>query len=117
MRNIPRQIVAVVATCLGCLVTALPAAPAVAGANRWTAIGPDGANVVALAIDPETTSTVFAGTLGSGVLKSIDGGASWATANGDLPTANVSALVIDSSAPSTLFAGTDAACSRVPMAA
>jgi len=41
-------------------------------------------------------------------LKSTDGGTSWATANGALPTTNVLALAIDPTTPSTLFAGTDA---------
>ena len=108
MRSNPRKIVAGSATSLCCLVTVLAALPAIAGANRWTPIGPDGANVVALAIDPRTPSTAFAGTLGSGALKSVDGGASWITVNGGLPSATVSALAIDPSTPSTLFAGTDA---------
>jgi photosystem II stability/assembly factor-like uncharacterized protein len=105
--NLPR-IVSVVAGCLGCFIAALSALPAVAGVNRWTAIGPDGANVVALVIDPRTPSTTFAGTRGSGVLKTVNGGATWASVNGALPTANVSALAIDPSTPTTLFAGTDA---------
>jgi photosystem II stability/assembly factor-like uncharacterized protein len=108
MRNNFCRIASAMAACLGCLVTALPSLPAVGAVNRWTAIGPDGANVVALAIDPRTPSTAFAGTMGSGVLKSVDGGTSWATANASLPTANVLTLAIDPATPSTLFAGTDA---------
>src|ERR1700675_2888517 len=108
MRNKFRHIVVAAAACVECLVTAFPAVDAVAGVNGWTAIGPDGANVVALAIDPRTPSTAFAGTVGSGILKSTTGGATWATANAGLTTANVSALAIDPSTPSTLFAGTDA---------
>jgi photosystem II stability/assembly factor-like uncharacterized protein len=105
MRKTFLCVVSVGAAYLGSLATALPA---LAGVNRWTAIGPDGTNVVALAIDPRTPSTAFAGTLGSGVLKTVDGGASWTTANGALPATNVLALAIDPSTPSTLFAGTDA---------
>ena len=56
MRNIPRQIVSVVAASICCLVTVLAAVLVVhAGANRWTAIGPYGANIVTLAIDPSHT--------------------------------------------------------------
>ena len=80
----------------------------IADVGRWTAIGPDGANVVALVIDPATPSTAFAGTLGAGVLKTTDGGASWATTSVGISSANVSALAIDPSIPSTLYAGTDA---------
>src|SRR5262245_7202125 len=75
---------------------------------RWKAIGPDGTDVVALAIDPRTSSTVFAGTLGAGVLKSSDAGANWVDANSGLPTTHVYALAIDPVTPSTIYAGTDA---------
>ena len=82
--------------------------PVPAGVNHWTAIGPDGANVVTLAIDPVVPAIAFAGTTGSGVLKTTDGGASWAIANAGLPTGNVLALAIDPATHSTLYAGTDA---------
>ena len=71
-------------------------------------IGPDGANVVTLTIDPIVPTIAFAGTTGSGVLKTTDGGASWAPANAGLATTNVLALAIDAATPSTLYAGTDA---------
>ena len=58
-----RHLITAGAACFGGLVILLAALTAVAGANRWTAIGPDGANVVALAIDPRNPSTAFAGTL------------------------------------------------------
>ena len=90
-----------------CLVASLFVMPAVAGINRWTPIGPDGANLVALVVDPLSPLTVFAGSWGSGVLKTTDGGASWSASNGSLTTVNVTALAIDPSMPSTLYAGTD----------
>src|SRR5258706_10621673 len=103
-----RHIVAVSAACLCCLAAALSASPAAAGPNRWTPIGPDGANVVAMVMDPRTPTTAFAGTYGSGILKTVDGGTTWATANGGLSAQNVSSLAIDPSTPTTLYAGTDA---------
>lgn len=81
--------------------------PQVPTAGRWTAIGPDGANVLALVIDPVTPSTAFAGTIGSGVLKTTDGGTSWTTANVGLATTNIVALAIDPSTPTRLYAATD----------
>src|SRR5439155_25242312 len=81
--------------------------PVPAGVNHWTAIGPDGAHVVTLLVDPVAPAIAFAGTTGSGVLKTTDGGASWATANAGLPTSNDLALVIDPATHSTLYAGTD----------
>ncbi len=82
--------------------------PVPAGVNHWTAIGPDGANVVTLVVDPVVPAIAFAGTTGSGVFKTTDGGASWAIANAGLPTDNVLVLAIDPATHSTLYAGTDA---------
>jgi photosystem II stability/assembly factor-like uncharacterized protein len=84
----------------------IPQVPA--GVNHWSAIGPDGANVVALVIDPVVPAIAFAGTVGSGILKTTDGGANWAIAGAGLPTGNVLALAIDPVTHSTLYAGTDA---------
>lgn len=36
--------------------------PAHAGINQWTAIGPEGANVLALGIDPQNPETIYAET-------------------------------------------------------
>ena len=76
--------------------------------NSWTApagsliLGP----VSTLAIDPDTPSTIYAGT-SQGVSKSTDGGNSWLRRNQGLPlTAVVNALVIDPKRPSTIYAGT-----------
>jgi hypothetical protein len=56
--------------------------------------------------DPVTSGTLYAGTW-AGVLKSIDGGASWSAAGIGLPTAtSVNALAIDPTTPTTLYAGT-----------
>ena len=40
----------------------------------WTNIGPSPAAVQAIAVDPRGTGTIFMGTLGGGVRKSVDGG-------------------------------------------
>jgi len=108
MGNELRHRITVGVACLCCFAAALSATLAAAGANRWTAIGPDGANVVALVIDPHTPTTAFAGTLGSGILKTVDGGTTWATANAGLADKNILALVIDPSTTTTLYAGTEA---------
>jgi photosystem II stability/assembly factor-like uncharacterized protein len=82
-------------------------APAVsAGVNVWTSHGPAGTNVNALAIDPATPETVYAGT-GDGVFKSTNGGTTWNAANTGLPiNADIAALAIDPVTPTILFAGT-----------
>ena len=60
-------------------------------------------NIAALAIDPVTPTTLYAGTCDRGLFKSTDGGASW-TATG-LTNISVSALAIDPKMPTTLYAG------------
>lgn len=85
---------------------------AFAGVNRWTAIGPDGAGIVALAVAPGSPTTAFAGTLGSGVLLTTDGGTRWSSTGASLARANVRALAIDPVTPSIVYAGTDAGLFR-----
>jgi len=60
--------------------------------------------VPALAIDPDTPSTLYCGT-SVGVYKSTDGGANWNTFG--LPSVAVNALTIDSRTPTTLYAATN----------
>jgi hypothetical protein len=74
----------------------------------------------ALAIDPSTPTTVYAGsnnlqtgklgTTGQAVLRSIDGGQTWAALNNGLTTFyahNVWALAVDPTTPSIVYAATD----------
>ena len=73
------------------------------GASTWAAIaGLSNTRVNALAIDPRTPTTLYAGT-DAGVLKSTDGASSWATMNAGLYPP-VFALVIDPAMPGTLYA-------------
>ncbi len=76
------------------------------GGASWAAIGPTNSGVLALAINPATPTTLYAGTRG-GVSKSTDGGATWVAANTGLPVApHVGTLAIDPATPTTLYAGT-----------
>jgi len=60
----------------------------------------EGVLISALAIDPLTPTTLYAGTPG-GVFKSTDGGTSWSASG----LVNISALAIDPLTPTTLYAG------------
>ena len=79
---------------------------AYAGENRWTSQGPYGGDIRALAIDPTVTSTMYAGTFGGGIFKSLDGGATWGGVNFGLTNLLIVALRIDPIAPNVLYAGT-----------
>ena len=69
-------------------------------------IGPYGGTITTIAVDPTNAQKVYAGSFGSGVFKSTDGGHYWVSANRGLTNLNVYSLAVDPSHPSTLFAGT-----------
>ena len=93
-------------TVLTCAVLLVANAPmAQAGVNVWTSHGPEGGPVVALAIDPITPSTLYAGRWNDGVFKSTDSCGSWSPANTGLTYIDVQALAIDPITPGTLYAG------------
>ena len=80
------------------------------GGETWTEFYASAHYSIALVIDPQSPTTLYIGNqdAGSGVLKSVDGGNNWVSANTGLivDTFGVSALVIDPKTPSTLYAST-----------
>lgn len=62
--------------------------------------------VVAIAIDPLDADNVYAGVRTGGILKSSDGGQTWATANAGLTNLDMYALAVDPHNPQVLFAST-----------
>ena len=77
-----------------------------AGVNVWTTNGPEGGSISALAVDPQTPTTLYAGTTSAGVFKSTDGGTHWRAVNAGLGATTVRALAIDPQTPTTLYAAT-----------
>jgi hypothetical protein len=75
--------------------------------NVWTSIGPEGGEILTLAIDPQTPSTLYAGTSGGGVFKSTNSGATWAPINNTAMGDSIQTLLIDPITTTTLYAGTD----------
>jgi photosystem II stability/assembly factor-like uncharacterized protein len=69
-------------------------------------IGPEGGSIVVLEMDPNNSSILYAGTWGSGMYKSMDGGISWQVINQGLPFLYINSLAIDPQNPSILYAGT-----------
>lgn len=72
------------------------------GANSWTINGLT-TSIVALAIDPQNPSTLYA-AIDCSVYKTTTGGASWSPINNSI-LACIYALAIDPQNPSTLYAG------------
>ena len=60
-----------------------------------------------LAIDPNDSAIIYAGTHGGGVFKSEDGGLNWADMNLGLTDLDVQALAIDPNDPAIIYAGTN----------
>ena len=71
--------------------------------SRW--LGPDGGNIVALAISPTNPQIMYAGTWGAGVFKSTNGGASWSAASNGLTILTINALAVDPNNPNVVYAG------------
>ncbi len=67
-------------------------------------IGPVPA-IAALVIDPANSLTVYAGTAGDGVYRTLDGGASWTRSSAGIADLRITALVIATDG-SALYAGT-----------
>jgi photosystem II stability/assembly factor-like uncharacterized protein len=86
------------------------------GLGTWTAMNtglPHGAYVTALALDPTTPTTLYAGTSHGEVYKSTNAGQSWTAMNTGLPYATeVYALAVDPRTPTTLYAGKGGARGR-----
>jgi hypothetical protein len=78
--------------------------------GNWTPVNsglPSDPSVFALAIDPKTPDTLYAGVWNRGVFKSTNGGETWAPVNNGLTNTLVLALAIDPKTPTNLYAGTN----------
>ncbi len=77
-------------------------------ATIWQQVnGPYGGDIRVLAIDPVTPQTLYAGTEGGGVFKTVNSGGNWSTINTGLTNKIVHSLKIDPSTPQTVYAGTE----------
>jgi photosystem II stability/assembly factor-like uncharacterized protein len=75
------------------------------GGMTWSSAGAGLPQVIySLAIDPRSSSTLYAATY-SGLFKSADGGGSWLAAGAGLPPGAVSTVVVSPSEPGTVYAG------------
>ena len=75
----------------------LAAPVAQARENGWREVGPATWSITGLAVDPTDPDAVYAATLGGGIFKSADGGATWAAANDGLDSPGLVGLAVDSS--------------------
>ncbi len=87
-----------------------PISPDDAGINSsaWTSLGPGniGGRIRSLATVPGSPLTLFAGSVGGGIWKTTDGGASWNPVTSFGATLSVSSIVITPSNPAVMYAAT-----------
>jgi photosystem II stability/assembly factor-like uncharacterized protein len=84
---------------------------ALAGVNRWTSRGPEGASILSLAIDPTRPDILYAGTgsystghYTASIIKSVDGGRTWAASGAGLTTGVIDQILIDPIDPDRVYA-------------
>lgn len=75
-----------------------------AAAGRWTAVGPFGGSVLAIAPAPSAPRIVYAGTV-EGVFKSTDAGGRWSHVGHGLPNGTVRTLAVHPRNPAVVYAG------------
>ncbi|HEX6044593.1 MAG TPA: CARDB domain-containing protein [Pyrinomonadaceae bacterium] len=83
--------------------------------DRWVSIGPRRINnnigavgvLARIAVDPHAPATIYVSAPGSGVWKTINGGANWQPITDALPTLVVAALALDPSNPATVYVATN----------
>lgn len=80
--------------------------PLVMNQQPFLSLGPDGGHVSRLVYDPVNPNIVYAGTWGSGMYRSSDGGATWRVINNGLDNLYINSLAIDPVQPQTIYAGT-----------
>src|SRR5437763_4353554 len=84
------------------------AAPRDATLGTWQPLGPGnvGGRTRSLLINPTDPNIMYAGSVGGGVWKTTDGGASWNPLTDLLASIGISAMAMDPQDPNTLYAGT-----------
>jgi hypothetical protein len=78
------------------------------GSTNWVWLGPKnvGGRTRSLLIHPTTPESMWLGSVGGGIWKSNDSGASWLPVKDFLPSLAISCMVMDPKNPTHLYAGT-----------
>jgi photosystem II stability/assembly factor-like uncharacterized protein len=82
------------------------------GAQSWNKLNVQ-SGIATVVPDPQESTTLYAAAGNRGILKSVDGGANWTSANSGLTAPGVYTLSISGGDPATLYAGTSSAFGAV----
>jgi hypothetical protein len=76
--------------------------------TSWTELGPGdiGGRVRSIAVHPTTPTTLFCGSVGGGIWKSVNGGSTWSVVNDFMGTLSISSIVFTPGSPDVMYAGT-----------
>src|SRR2546430_13290564 len=105
----PRSALVVLVLLTGSLhgVTAAPASADVWTEPQWTGTGPSGGQIRVLATAPSNPRVVYAGTNGSGVWRSSDGGLTWVPRRTGLRYSYILSIVVDPRTALRVYATTE----------
>lgn len=104
LRHCSHPLSAFVLTAL--LITAVPKL-CTSGSHVWTGAAPRAKSIEAIARDPLNPSRAWAGAFGSGVWRTVDGGATWTPSRAGLLNTFVRCLAVEPRHPDSVFAGTN----------
>lgn len=68
---------------------------------------PGNGRITAIAVDPDNTNLIFAGTPEGGIWKSTDGGNSWSTVTDQMPNLKIYSIAIHPTNKNIIYAGTN----------
>lgn len=76
--------------------------------DAWMSIGPGnvGGRVRSILVHPTKPSTMFAGSVGGGIWKTVDGGASWAAVDDFMANLAITSMLFHPTNPLIMYAGT-----------
>lgn len=78
-------------------------------AANWTSLGDVstiGGRIVCIAIDPNNSNNLWAGSASGGIWKSVNAGTSWTSVNTGTQVLGVSSILVDPSNSNVIYAGT-----------
>ena len=78
-----------------------------AGDQVWTGTAPRSKSIEAIARDPANPNRMWAAAFGSGVLRTLDGGATWTSSRGGLTNTYVRCLAVQPLHPDSVYCGTN----------